>query len=182
MTKNLKKNALILLVLIFPLLHGCRLELVKPAGGKVESVNSLIKKLGEKDSRIRNSAEKELVKIGERAVKPLIGGLGDKNVLVRCHAVMALGKIGDKRAVDPLEKVMSDKNEYIRLYAVRSLGMIGDERAVDPLIRALGDKDEEVRIYAVEALGKIGEKVLWNRSLVLLKTKVKMCAEVLLMC
>jgi formylglycine-generating enzyme required for sulfatase activity len=158
MTKNLKKVTLILLILMFPLLHGCRLELVKPAGGKLESVNPLIKKLGDKDSHIRNSAENELVNMGEQAVEPLIGGLGDINVLVRCHAAMALGKIGDKRAVDPLVKVLSDKNEYARLYAVRSLGMIGDERAVDPLIRALGDKDEEVRIYAVEALGKIGDK------------------------
>jgi len=158
MTKNLKKVALILLVLMFSLLHGCRLELVKPAGGKVESVNSLIKKLGDKDSHIRNDAEKELINIGDRAVEPLIGGLGVKNVLVRCHAAIALGKIGDKRAVEPLVKVLSDKNEYVRLYAVRSLGMMGDKRAVEPLIKALGDKDEEVRIYAVEALGKIGDK------------------------
>jgi len=158
MTKNLKKVALILLVLMFFLLHGCRLELVKPAGGKVESVSSLIENLGDKDSHIRNDAEKELINIGNRAVEPLIGGLGDKNVLVRCHAAIALGKIGDKRAVEPLVKVLSDKNEYVRLYAVRSLGMIGDKRAVEPLIKALGDKDEEVRIYAVEALGKIGDK------------------------
>jgi formylglycine-generating enzyme required for sulfatase activity len=99
-----------------------------------------------------------LINIGNRAVEPLIGGLGDKNVLVRCHAAIALGKIGDKRAVEPLVKVLSDKNEYVRLYAARSLGMIGDKRAVEPLIKALGDKDEEVRIYAVEALGKIGDK------------------------
>ena len=35
MSKNLKKVILILLVLMFSLLHGCRLELVKPAGARL---------------------------------------------------------------------------------------------------------------------------------------------------
>ncbi len=155
---NVKKVALISLVLMFFLPLGCRIKVMRPAGEEMESVSSLIKKLENEDTHVRNDAVKELVKIGGQAVGPLIGSLSDENVLVRCNAAIALGKIGDKRTVEPLINMLDDENESVRKCAVFSLGEIGDREVVEPLIKALGDKDEEVRRYATEALGKIDKK------------------------
>jgi len=155
---NVKKVALILLVLIFFLPLGCRIKVMRPAGKEVESVSSLIKKLENEDTHVRNDAVKKLVKIGDQAVDPLIGALSNENILVRCHAAIALGKIGDKRTVEPLINILGDENESVRKFAVFSLGEIGNRQVVEPLIKALGDKDEEVRRYATEALGKIDKK------------------------
>ena len=122
---------------------------------------------------VRSNAASVLGEIGDkRAVEPLIKALGD-NVYVRYEAlplsgfytgdrgkisrgavlkmkkkkpvavIVALGKIGDKRAVEPLIELLKDPtigNRHERLEkAVEALGRIGDKRAVEPIIKALHD-------------------------------------------
>ena len=43
------------------------------------------------------------------ALEPLIGALGDDNLIIRSSAAGALGKIGDVRAVEPLIKALGDR-------------------------------------------------------------------------
>ena len=146
------------MLLLFFLLHGCHILVMRPADDRVEPVSSLVKKLGDRDSLVRNDAITQLVKISDQALEPLILALSDESVLVRCHAAIALGKIGDERVVEPLIQVLDDENESVKKCAVFSLGEIDDREVVEPLIMALGDEDEEVRKYAIEALGKISEE------------------------
>ena len=58
------------------------------------SIAESISKLGNKSSRVRRKAEKELVKIGEPAVEPLIKAFNNENWRARWRAADALGKIG----------------------------------------------------------------------------------------
>ncbi|MEA1869480.1 MAG: HEAT repeat domain-containing protein [Euryarchaeota archaeon] len=120
--------------------------------GDERSVRLLIDALVDVDRWVRDETIEALCKIGEPAVEPLIGALGNEDV--RNEAVDALVSIGEP-AVLPLIKAL--ENEDMRAGAVEALGRIGDERAVLPLIDALIDEDREVRWGAAGALGKIGD-------------------------
>jgi HEAT repeat protein len=122
----------------------------------------------------------ECVKIGARAVEPLIAALKDGEPDMRKAAAGALAKIGDARAVEPLIAALKDGEPDVRKAAVGALGKIGwkpdkseagaiyliarrkwDEcvkigaPAVKPLIAALKDKNWRVRKAAAEALVNI---------------------------
>jgi HEAT repeat protein len=73
--------------------------------------------------------------------------------------LIALGKIGDKRAFHPLLKEMKDEDSEVREHAAIALGNLGDKRAVKPLIEAMKDDwDEELVSSAAHALGQLGDK------------------------
>lgn len=118
------------------------------------TIDELVSKLGDKSRRIRRDVEKELVKIGEPAVEPLIHSLKDDCESVRWMAVTTLGRIGDARTVEPLIQAFKDEAFLVRWYASSALMKIG-EAAVEPLLRALRDTDWETRYGAVRALGGI---------------------------
>lgn len=122
-----------------------------------------------------------IVKIGPRAVEPLITALEDENPNVRNAAAEALGKLGDPRAikplnialrdhkidtkgtealvklnvadaVEPLLEMLKDGNSDIRRTAAVSLGDLREARAVQPLITLLKDSNGDVRKAAATAL------------------------------
>jgi HEAT repeat protein len=97
-------------------------------------IKSSVKSLAEPNKR--DSAIETLVKIGESAVEPLLGALGDENLYVRRSAARALGQISDARAVESLIQALNDKDSQIRNEAAIALGKIRDERAIQPLVRA----------------------------------------------
>ena len=78
--------------------------------------------------------------------------------------IIALGKIGDKRAVEFLINCVQDESsDHFGTLAVEALGKIGDVRAVDTLISyglnyhsELGFRGSYMESSAVEALGEIG--------------------------
>ena len=78
--------------------------------------------------------------------------------------IIALGKIGDKRAVDFLINcIQDDFASSLDTLAVEALGKIGDVRAVDTLISyglnyhsELGFRGSHMEYSAVKALGEIG--------------------------
>jgi HEAT repeat protein len=92
--------------------------------------------------------------------------LADKDFVVRCHAVRALGgmttdyQIGRSwvkhpKVVDKLLDMLKDPDRAVREDATIALGMIGDPRAVDGLIEAM--KDGAVKRHAIMSLGMIGD-------------------------
>ena len=104
--------------------------------------------------------------IGEPSVPLLLDALTDKDFVVRCHAVRALGgmttdyQIGrswvkDPQVVDRLLVMLKDPDRAVREDATIALGMIGDARAVDGLIEAM--KDGAVKRHAIMSLGMIGD-------------------------
>lgn len=78
-------------------------------------------------------------------------------------AVVALGKIQDKRAVPPLINLFNRENKFsdrhLREAVVRALGKIGSPDAVPALIEVLQDPDENAPVQnaIAEVLGNIGD-------------------------
>ena len=121
----------------------------------------------------------KIVRIGKKAVVPLIRALGysmpvvndfRRNYYAQEWATGILIRLGEP-AVLPLIEALENKNDglltdssnafenrFVQEAAVRALAEIGDIRAVDPLIRALGERT--VYDEATEALGKIGEPAI----------------------
>jgi HEAT repeat protein len=103
---------------------------------------------------------KELVRLEEAAVGPLIQALKNKDRDVRMAAAGILGEIGNKMAVEPLIKALKDEDKDVRKVIVKVLGKIGDIRAVEPLIHALKNEDWIVRQYIVMSLGRMGKQAV----------------------
>jgi HEAT repeat protein len=102
-------------------------------------------------------AANALVKIGPRAVEPLIRAMGDKGGRIRAAAASVLGWLGNLRAIEPLIKALSDEEGQVRYSASTALGTLGDERAVEPLIKALSDQYNAACSAAARALGEFGD-------------------------
>ncbi|MBM4318919.1 MAG: HEAT repeat domain-containing protein, partial [Deltaproteobacteria bacterium] len=96
-----------------------------------------------------------LAGLGEGAVEPLAGVLGDPDPARRRGAVEALARIGNGAAVAPLIRVLGDGESEIRRMAASALGRLAAAEAVAPLIQLLGDPGSEPE--AARALGAIGE-------------------------
>lgn len=76
--------------------------------------------------------------IGEEpTVDFLLECLKDKNYIVRREAIVALGRLKDKRAINPLIEALKDKNWDVRRYAASTLGDMGDSKAIEPLSELL---------------------------------------------
>jgi len=103
------------------------------------------------------AAKEALMKIGDRAVEPMIAALNDEDKSVRRFAVEVLGKMKDPRAVEPLIVLLNDESEKVRMKVVEVLGEFKDPRAVEPLIRVLNDESVKVRMLAAEVLGEMGD-------------------------
>ncbi|AKB78972.1 putative lyase [Methanosarcina horonobensis HB-1 = JCM 15518] len=79
--------------------------------------------------------------MGEPAVEPLIGVLGDNDPKVRARAAEALGRIGDKRAIGPLTETLNDEDERVRLFAKMGLEKIEAQKK-NTLIATYGTERE----------------------------------------
>lgn len=134
--------------------------------GDARAVHALIKLFRDSSKTVRETAGTALVSIGEQSVGPLLESLSDKDFVVRCHAVRALGgmttdyQIGrswvrDPKVVDKLVEMLKDPDRAVREDATIALGMIGDPRAIDGLIEAM--KDGAVKRHAIMSLGMIGD-------------------------
>jgi hypothetical protein len=99
------------------------------------------------------------VRLGRRALGPLVRALEDSNVEVRARAAEALGVLGSERAVEPLLEALRGPSELVRERAAKALGMLGDRRAVEPLRQALADPDRYVKAAAAQALKQIASEV-----------------------
>ena len=108
------------------------------------------------------SASGVLAQIGEPAIPALIDALGDKEVLTRYGAVLALAKMDTSAepAVPALIDRLDDKNSLVRSTAALALGMIGatNEEAVLALLDVMSD--EFMHGYAISAFGEMGEPVV----------------------
>jgi len=101
---------------------------------------------------------KEVVKLREVAIEPLLATLKKEKYSDRRYAAMALGEIGGKKVVDPLINLLKDHDQSIREVVAWRLGEIGDKRAVKPLIQLMQTHDYiTVRHNAARSLKKMGD-------------------------
>ena len=92
----------------------------------------------------------------EKAVSRLVALLSDSRDMVRLHAVMALGYIGEEDAVDAINNVMlNDSNASVRYTALLSTLRIGSKKSVAAWEQA---KLKETDPAMVDLLDKIEKK------------------------
>jgi len=80
--------------------------------------------------------------------------------LVRAHAAMAIGSLGDPRGVDPLLDLLRDTHPLVRMQTAIALGKLGDAKAVPALVKAINATDAGTpRRTVVLALTALLEKL-----------------------
>ncbi len=165
---------------LIAVLSGSKREMHAPAAEALGAVKDpraaapLIAALDPIDG-IPEAARPALLKIGPKAVEPLIAALKDGKIRGIEDVAGLLGEIHDVRAVepliaalkqhawpvsdpaqvalaklgtaavDPLLALLEDAHPLVRRDAILALGEIKDVRAVAPLLAALSDKDDRVR-------------------------------------
>jgi HEAT repeat protein len=129
------------------------------------AVDSLILFINDENLHISLPVQKALIRIGQKAILPLIEALKGSINKVKTKAAYVLGKIGIEKG-SPLMKessgalilVLKNEEAEVRAAAATGLGDIGIEykEAIIALTEALRDPDDNVRYAAVDSLGKIG--------------------------
>ncbi|AFD00876.1 HEAT repeat-containing protein [Methanocella conradii HZ254] len=120
-------------------------------------IDALAQALLDKSIYVRRSAY-DALKVLEynKVFKSLIGSLESPDAGIRLEAIIALGRIGDKRSMKALIRALYDEDANVRKCAIIALGRIRDKKAVSLLSGALSDPDGGVRKEAAKALGSIG--------------------------
>ncbi|MCX7966634.1 MAG: HEAT repeat domain-containing protein [Syntrophorhabdaceae bacterium] len=120
----------------------------------------------------KTSARKEIidsvVKHGQHVIDLLIEQVYSEDKEIKKSAIIALGRIGDKRAVPALISVLEDEPE-IAILSAGALAKIGDRSAFEALIGHLGERDVRVRQAVISALNSIGHPDMAKRMVELLK-------------
>jgi len=93
---------------------------------------------------------------GSKVIDELLRYLDSEEMMVRRHAIQALGRIGDPEAVpDLLEELARSGSRELRHFIVRALERIGDPRATEPVAALLSDESYGLRVLAARALQSI---------------------------
>ena len=117
---------------------------------------------------VHHNVVEALVRFGAPAVELLIAQLSDEDLNTRRSAVIALGRIGDRRAVPALVSLLASDDRDLLVHIEGALSRIGDARAFEPLLLRLGDDDAAVRQAAIGALNSIGDPRMGARMAQLL--------------
>lgn len=146
------------------------------ASGSEKRIQELIKQL---DSRAWDRAAKELVRIGDPAVDPLLRALNQNSHWISARASNPLSKIRSEKAVDGLLGALDNTklDERIKRYILQSLGNVESERVLNPLIRHLGHEDWAIRCAVLRSLGQIGGETAEETVIVALKDKERYVVE-----
>jgi HEAT repeat protein len=124
-------------------------------------VDDLIRMLGHPNPELQWQAVEVLARIGDPAVKSLIGALKHRKIPVRLGAVEAIGIIGSPAGLGPLvERLEKDKSNEVRWASALALARFGKDAPLLPLIGALRDPDKYVRKGAADALDMLD----WTRD------------------
>ncbi len=117
--------------------------------------------LAHRDMRVRQKAQFELVKRGEKGYDAFMDVLDNSSYqLARIHSmwgIAQLARMGDKEKVKIFIAQLKDKDLEICAQAAKLLGDVKYKPASPILIAALKNIDPRVRMFCAEALGRIGE-------------------------
>ncbi len=130
-----------------------------------EAEAALARMLGH--AKVRKDVVEALVRHGERVTELLIEQLSVDETDTRIAAVIALGRVGDRRAVPALLDLLRHDPELVVITA-GALARIGDPRALEPLLDVLSRPETAVRQAAIAALNSLGHPDLPARTETLL--------------
>jgi HEAT repeat protein len=122
------------------------------------ALQPLLRCLRHADQQTRLAAIEALGELGDpQAAEPIhaLSRNSDESEYVRRTAVLALGKLGDKRAIKTLVPYVSDGEAHLRDQAIEALGHMGQE-AIEQLVQGLAHRKPTVRKNVASALAKLG--------------------------
>lgn len=127
-----------------------------------EIVNGLLDSLADAENAgKRNSSTEALVRIGERAIEPIVSRLRtETDIDVRLSLVNLLGDLRSKEGFRILIELL-DRESDVNLASsiVSSLGKYRDAGALPHLMRVLRTREDLwLKFHIVEALGEIGDR------------------------
>jgi HEAT repeat protein len=123
--------------------------------------STLARLLGRTEAR--HDVIEAFVRFGPSAVTLLSEQLDAGDSATRRSAIVALGRIGDRRAVPHLMELLDERDRELWVPVISALARLGDPQAFEPLIALLGDPDVAVRQAAVGALNSIGHPEMVSR-------------------
>ena len=122
---------------------------------------ALARLLGSDD--VNHEVVEALVRFGSTVVDLLIELVSQDDRAAGPAAVVALGRIGDRRATPALTALLDADHRELWILAAGALARIGDARAFEALLPLLGDPDAAVRQATVGALNSIGHPGMASR-------------------
>ena len=136
---------------------------------------ALARLLGSAD--VRHDVIEAFVRVGPSAVTLLIDQLRSEDRETQRSAIVALGRIGDRRAVPGLLALLDERTRDLWVPAVSALARLGDARSFEPLVALIGDPDVAVRQAAVGALNSIGHPEMVVRVCAMLDDRSPLLRE-----
>jgi len=129
-------------------------------------VSEWVKALDDPSAAVRREAAAALEQLGPKAagaLLPLLAALRDDDLLVRTHAVVALGRLGSI-STRPLTDALQSANVLTRRGAAGALALQMPEAASAArlLVAALDDPDEGVRANAGRGLAALGTTAVYG--------------------
>jgi len=95
----------------------------------------------------------------KEAFEPLLKNLKETNYIpVRQQILLALGKLGDKRAFEEIIPFLNDEDEIVGHFAALAIGKMGGDSAVDELLNIMSGTRPGSVLHAITALEIIGDK------------------------
>jgi HEAT repeat protein len=120
------------------------------------------------NATVRSTVVEYLVRYGARVVDLLIEQLDAEDLDTRQAAVVALGRIGDRRATLPLLEVLAT-DPALTVVTAGALARLGDARAFEALLALVAHPDAAVRQAVIAALNSIGHPEMATRVAPLLR-------------
>lgn len=112
--------------------------------------------LGDGDAGVQNAALQALNSFESETRRKLLLGAAQKGeLLLKCRALLALGRLQEVEAIDEIAKHLESETLYVRLAAVESLDFMRDRKTGVHLARAFTDKYERVRWNAADAFTRV---------------------------
>jgi len=107
------------------------------------------------DPSARKEVIEAVVQHGRDIVELLIEQIHSESLKTCKSAIIAIGRIGDKRAVPHLLERLKDEPQ-VAVLAAGALAKIGDRSAFEALLELLGEPDPSLRQAVISALNSIG--------------------------
>jgi len=132
----------------------------------ISATEGLFMALSDPDLEVQDYATSALARLNPNIFPVLMSRIKDPNPNVRKNVVVALRKIGDKRAVPAIVSALDDTDVNVRMFAVTALIKLRDPRAIHGLIARMQSEDKMGWLisYAFMELGEVAVDELLNAT------------------